>query len=134
MGIQPQPFRAGQRLKAADLQWLLDEIVRLGKMSATPPLFVDSGPSGVDYRLAIPQRYDIKLTGGGTGGKYAWTRQVPTATGTWTADSSGEVGTTTVDPAYEYNLNTTVNLSPNPVVSAWREPGSNVLWFEGGSC
>jgi hypothetical protein len=124
-------FRAGQVLTARDLNEIKAELKRLAKVTAVPPLNVSSGAGGfrMDLELRVP--FAIKVTSGGTGGKYAWTAQVPTATGTWAAGTGS--GTTSVDPAYEVNVNTTVAAN-TIILRAWRDPATNVLFFERGSC
>jgi hypothetical protein len=128
-------FQPGQRLSAKALNALVEEVRRLGQITTAPPLGHESNGGGVALWADLPARIWIKLTSGGTGGKYAWTRQKPVAGGTWAAyPGPGQSGTTGTDPAYEVNSNTTVDLSPNPVVRAWREPVTGQLLFQAGSC
>lgn len=127
-------FRAGQVLSAGALNELMTEGMRLGRITVVSPMTLVDDPSGLHFAVNLPEVMAIKLTSGGTAGKYAWTRQMAAAGGAWAAHPSGRTGTTAADPAYELNGNTTVNLSPNPVVRAWRDPVSNAVLFQSGSC
>lgn len=133
MSLRPDDFQPGERLTAAELNAIRRELQRLGTISFVPPIAGLSDGSGVGiWYTGSPDRY-VKLTSGGTGGKYAWTLQVEVAGGGWANDPGGQSGTTSVDPAWEINSNTTVVLSPAPVVPAWRD-ASGVLRFIAGSC
>lgn len=130
-----EDFRAGQRLSAAALTAMEDELRRLGQLVAASPLTVHQESSGIAITWDGLETFAIKLTAAGTGGAYAWTRQQPAASGGWTNyPGFGQSGTTTVDPAYETSGNASVNLSPNPVVPAWRDPVTNTVRFSAGSC
>jgi hypothetical protein len=134
MSFDGVDFRAGQVLSATALAVLRNELQRLGRISIVAPLLLGDDPAGLRFAVGLPEVWQVKLTSGGTGGKYAWTRQIGNTAGTWASHPSGRTGTTAADPAYEMNGNTAVNLSPNPVVRAWRDPISRALVFESGSC
>lgn len=134
MNLRPRDYSPGERLTASELNALRAEVARLGRISFVPPLGGAIEQGGVAIWYDAPWAGWVKLTSGGTGGKYAWTAQVETSGGTW-ANAPGNLnGTTSVDPAYEVNATTTVPLSPNPVVWAWRDAGSGKLLFQMGSC
>ena len=134
MTLPREEFQAGRVLSAKKLNEFFAELERLGKVAAQAPLTVADDASGLNFAVGLPERWYLKLTSGGTGGKYAWTRQIAATGGTWAAHPGGRTGTTTTDPAYESNLNASVNLSPNPVVLAWRDPVSLALIFQAGTC
>jgi hypothetical protein len=86
------------------------------------------GQSGV----AVPrQEFWILLTGGGTGGAYSWSEQVPDSGGSWVA--GGRSGTSSDDPAREVNGNDA--LATGSTLRAWaRRDHDGVLRFELGTC
>lgn len=129
-------FRAGEALKAAELIALVNELVRQGTLTVAEPLGMSDGPEGIAIWADVPWMGWIRLTGGGTGGLYAWERVVGVTGGTWDVHPSGEGGGPGADddPAFETNLNPLVPLDPQPVVEAWRDPDSNGLFFRWGSC
>jgi hypothetical protein len=133
VNLRTDDFRPGERLPAAELNAIRRELARLGNLSFVPPIdgLIDGAGVGIWY-TGSPDRY-VKLTSGGAGGKYAWTLQVEVAGGGWANDPSGQSGTTAADPAWEINSNASVNLTPNPIVPAWRD-ASGVLRFLAGSC
>lgn len=128
-------FRPEQRLSASLLNELRREVERLGKISTAPPLGHADGGAGLAFWADLPLKFWIKLTGGGTSGKYDWTRQQPGAGGTWSDyPGTGQSGTASDDPAIETSSNATISLSPEPIVLAWRDAVTNELLFEGPSC
>lgn len=124
-------FRPGQALTAKDLNAIKLELIRLGKVIAAPPLHVSDDANGFRFDLDGGIGFPIKLTSGGTGGKYAWTEQVPAASGTWTAGPRS--GTTSADPAYETNGNTTIAAN-TIILRAYRARETGELRFERGTC
>jgi len=129
----PSSFQAGQRLSADDLTSMVQEISRTGSWASGAPLAIGSGPGGFFAADSSGVKWMwIKLTGGGTSGKYAWTEQLPDDSGAW-ADGQ-DSGTTSDDPAYESNGNEDVELSPAPIVRAKREPLTNTVVFTSGIC
>lgn len=133
MNIRTDDFQPGERLSAAELNAIRRELTRLGLITFVPPMAGMSDGAGVGiWYTGASDRY-IKLTSGGAGGKYAWTLQVEVPGGGWANDPSGQSGTAASDPAWELNSNATVNLTPNPVVPAWRD-AAGVLRFIAGSC
>jgi hypothetical protein len=134
VAFTPPEFRAGLVLSARALHILATEIERLGKLDVLPPLTLADDAAGFTLGAALPERWYIKLTSHGSGSAYAWTRQIPATGGTWAAHPSGRTGTTTVDAAREVGGNDVVDLTPNPVVMAWRDPVTGVLLFQMGPC
>jgi hypothetical protein len=126
-------FKGGDVLRARSLIELVDEVKRLGKLTGTSPVHVADDPSGLNVSIDGRAGFWIKITGGGTGGKYAWSRLNATTAGTWSVDTFVS-GTTTVDPAYEAGLRTTVPITGTAIVRAWREAGTNELRFLWGAC
>lgn len=134
MNLRPEDFRAGEPLPARELNAIREEVARLGRISFVPPLGGSSDGAGVTIWHSNLWSGWVKITGGGTGGKYSWKAQVATTGGTW-ADLPGNLnGSTTVDPLYEANLNASVPLSPAPIVWASRIPETGILTFQSGSC
>jgi hypothetical protein len=133
VNLRTNDFRPGERLSAAELNAIRRELARLGNISFVPPIagMIEGVGVGIWYTGA-PDLY-VKLTSGGAGGKYAWTRQVEVTGGGWANAPGSPSGTTAADPAWEINSNASVNLSPNPIVPAWRD-ASGVLRFIAGSC
>ena len=127
-------FRSGYALTARQLNALLDEIERLGKITAAAPLSVQIGDGGIAFAAAFAEIWWLKLTSAGTGGAYAWTRQIAVTGGTFANHPDGRTGTTSADPAYEINANASVNLTTNQYVKAWREPVTLELRFQAGTC
>lgn len=126
-------FKAGQRLKAASLAALVDEVRRLSKLTATSPLAVSDDPSGFNVSIDVRGGFWIRLTGGGAGGKYAWTRILAAPGGTWT-NYAPETGTVAVDPAYEEALRTTVPIDGTARARAWRDEQTHEVRFQYGKC
>jgi hypothetical protein len=130
--MTPADFQAGQVLSAGSLNAIKAELARLGKLTAAPPLFVSADAAGVYFEFDDgSDAFPIKVTSGGTGGKYAWTEQVPAASGTWTAGTRS--GTTTSDPAWEVNMNTAVPAN-TIILHAYRVPETGDVRFERGAC
>jgi hypothetical protein len=127
-------FRAGQILSAAAMTAIAGELARQGKIVGTAPIQVSIGDAGIEITADLPEEFWIKLTSGGTSGKYAWKRVVGVEDGTWEDSPDGDTGTTSDDPAVEENQRTDVPLSPEPVVLAHRDPFSGVLFFQSGVC
>lgn len=134
MNLQPEDFRPGEPLPAREMNAIRAELRRLGQISFVPPIGGSSDGAGIAIWYTSLWSGWVKITGGGTGGKYSWKAQIATAGGTW-ADAPGNLsGTTTVDPLYEANLNASVPLSPAPIVWASRIPETGILTFQSGSC
>lgn len=70
-----------------------------------------------------------EIDSGGSGGKYAWHQVFPDEGGTFVAPSDvGYSGTTTVNPLYELNGNTSV--SAGTIVRAWRGWNTGRAWVQ----
>lgn len=135
MPFEPPDPRPGDPLSASLISQFFREVARLGRFSIAPPLEIQQDEAGIRLSLGLWMPIWIKLTSAaGTGGKYAWAQQIAVTGGTWAVHPSGRTGTTSVDPAYETNLNNSITLSPNPVVRAWRDPMSLNLHFQAGPC
>jgi hypothetical protein len=115
--------KAGQLvLDARAAQWLndlKDEIKRLGKVSAVPPLRWDEDQAGRRFSIDLPRTIHAKLSGAGPG--YGYVEQIFTP-GTGWADMTGGI---TGSNAYEYNGRTglagkVVELEYFPVANDWR--------------
>jgi len=100
-------LKPGDVLTAAYLNTLRDWVMRCQiRVANGCGLELLSGPDGDTISLAGSDPLWIKVTAHGTGGKYAWTEQVPSGEGTW---ADGErTGTTSDDPAYHANGKTDV--------------------------
>ncbi len=124
-------FKANQVLGATALRVIVEELRRCLNLTGTAPINVNANSEGFNVAIDMRSGIWIKLTGGGTGGKYAWTRIDPDTAGAW-VDNTFETGTTTSDPAYEANGNTGVPTSPPSRARAWRDPLTNELRFQWG--
>jgi hypothetical protein len=84
-------------------------------------------------RIALAERpgWWAKLTSRGAGANYAWTRQIATASGGWSDDTTLS-GTTSSDPAYEVNGNTTLTLPTR--AWAWRDHETSEVRFSMSVC
>lgn len=126
-------FMAGVPPSLDQLQALMDEIERLSSITGAAPVHVDDLAGGFAISADVEDVWWIKIGAGNGAGAYAWTRMVPTTpAGTWMNYPGSPTGTTTVDPAYELNLNTLVPL--NTIVKAWRGRNDTTLHFAMGSC
>jgi hypothetical protein len=128
-----EPMVAGQALSAKWLNYIL-KLAKAAqiKVDGASGLSQETGSGGTVIRVDVQRGFWIKLTSSGGGGKYAWTLQNETASGTFT---NGTVsGTTPSDPAWELNLNASVTLSPNPIVRAWRAHQTGEVRFQSSSC
>jgi hypothetical protein len=128
-------FRAGQILSAAAMTAIAAELRRQGLIVGTPPINIASGDAGIEISTDLPEAFWIRVTGGGTSGKYDWTRVIGEPGGTWVDHPTGESGTAVGDdPAVEANQRADVPFALNPVVPARRDPFSHVLFFMSGKC
>lgn len=131
-----EDYQVGDTLTAKDLNTITAELRRQGKWAGQQGLVnVSEDQGGFRFDANCPDDgVWIKLTSGGTGGKYAWTKVSPDGSGGWNDAAGSVTGTTTSDPAIEQNGNTTITFTPNPVVRAWRDPASGTLQFQRGAC
>jgi hypothetical protein len=119
------------------LAWLND----LRRLVLSTRIVTDAGsgltqaphPDGTAVRLNALRPFYITLTGGGAGGKYAWTEAIPIdpAADSWRAGHAS--GTTATDPAIEANLNAGITGLPRRVI-ARRDAASNELIFWTSNC
>ena len=130
-----EDFNPGDRLTHVEMNAILAELRRQGKFASSGTVLVSDDQSGYAFSANLPaDGFWIKLTSGGTGGKYAWTKVLPDGSGGWTTAPGNRSGTTSTDPAYEQNGNASITLTPNPVVRAWRDPAKNTVQFQRGAC
>lgn len=134
MPFDPDQLAAGQVLGAKVLNGFFAELERLGKVTAQSPLTLADDASGMRIGVDLGERWWVKLTGGGTGGKYAWTRQQPVAGGTWEDHAGGRTGTAADDPAVETTGKDDVATGDTAIFPAWRDPVSLALLFTAGTC
>lgn len=73
MAGQIKKVKKGDPISADDFNALIDEVMRLGKISADAPLNVINGPGGVAFSISTQRRsvFPVKLTktGGSAGNK-----------------------------------------------------------------
>jgi hypothetical protein len=98
---------------AARLNALKAEIRRLGKLTATPPLYLSDEPPGRNLSLKGNSGFYAKLSGASS--PYSFVEQVGTAGGTWAAAVGGNVGT-----ANAYEVNGVAGLA------------NDIVWLESG--
>jgi hypothetical protein len=90
---------------AAGLTQISRRLQEVYAMDAQAPLQIQKG-TGPWLLSALLDGFPAKITSGSN--PYAWTEQDPTSSGTWTNKSGGRVGTTSLQPAYEFNDSTSV--------------------------
>lgn len=116
-------IRTGFRAIDRALATWREAIERGGRITADAPLEVQVGEAGTAIRIVLPPAVWAKLTGN-AGAAYAWTEQVAAAGGGWTDGQRS--GTTSDDPAYEWNgvdsvpADTVVRLERDPSADEWR--------------
>lgn len=119
-------------LAAEHLNVLVDLANRM--MGAEPSGAVERVAGGGLYVEPCREFAAIRLTGGGTDGKYAWTRVFPISTSPWWEEVN-DSGTAVDEPAIEINATDDIDTTaPGPVVWAWREPGTRGWLFSGRTC
>lgn len=126
MGFNPAPVKAGDPIKASDVNDQNAEIVRLDQVRGGPGLEVRSGTGGRQFMAHEPERIYLKLTSTATSGAYAWKEVYHTLPNTWT--DATRTGTTTADPAYPATGSTTLTVDGR-VWEARRGPTSGVWIF-----
>lgn len=82
-------------------------------------------------RALLAREVQARITGGGSGGKYAW-QGVWGYAGHYTDLPSRISGTVAVDPAYELNGNSTI--AAGKIVTLEREPYTGKWVFQFGVC
>lgn len=107
---QLRPIRLLERgdryVRADDVNALIAELARLSGIEVEGGE-VDTTGSSLRLRVARPEQgIWAKITSGTN--PYAWTEQTPTTGGAFTNTTNGRTGTTSQDPAYELNDNSTV--------------------------
>lgn len=126
----PNP-RPGDEIEARHLALLYDALRRVAlSVAGNSGLSLDSGDHGTIIGFTGDDGFYIELTAN-SGGAYAWTEQLADGAGTWVAGYRS--GTTSTDPAYEMNGNTSIPSLPQ-IVHARRLPSSNAVVFQLGSC
>ncbi len=126
-----EEIHPGSPIKASVWEEIRRIAVRFSKFSVSYPLELVNTKGGMSLRMRDrSEEIWIKITSGGTSGKYAWTQQLPAADGTWT---DGETtGTTTTLPAIEVNGNTSV--PTNTRVLARMDPDRTTYRFVYSKC
>jgi hypothetical protein len=120
------------------VKWLLEvfgEVVRVGKFRVVAPLTIHSDEGGIRMGVDLWPPIWIRITSAGAGadsGKYAWTRVIPVPGGGWENAPDGKTGLVADDPAIEVNSNASAVLTS--IFRAWRDPVSNGLMFQAGTC
>lgn len=123
--------KPNQVIQARTINRPLEAIERLDKLSAAAPLEVNRAGGRIMIRDTTPRGRWIKITSAVSGTKYAWSEIKWSSGGTATVYSGLSSGTTTVNPAYEAQLSTTVPL--NSIV--WAEPiADGGVVFRYGAC
>src|SRR5437879_961637 len=121
-------FKAGDKLKAADLNALV-KLFRAGKLYANPPLDLKAGANGFVLSLVRPAEIWARITGMSSGA-YSWQQITPGPNGTGV--DGVMMGTTSVEPAHEWNGNTTVPTGTR--VRMRRGTESGVWLFQLAAC
>ena len=98
------PIKSGDKIYASVWDALRRIALRFVRFTVATPLQLIQTPSGYHLNIALPEEFWAKVTGGSN--PYAWTEQIPVASGGWTAGT--RTGTTTTNSAYEVNNNTGV--------------------------
>lgn len=124
IGINPEVDAAIERWAEATERGLA--------LSAEQPLELTINRTGSSLRLALPERAVARITGGGTGGIHAWSEQMETTGGGHADLPGGRTGTTSADPAYEWNGNEEV--AAGTIVEIEREPDTREWRFAAGTC
>lgn len=130
------PFQPG-KLTLEQMQLLRTLANKVNKL-VSGNIQVDQQEHNIGLTLPkIPRaRFVIRLDSKGTGadaGKYAWTAvSASDSAPFWEIlDASGTIAD---DPALELNLNDGIDLTSPVYVPAWREPGTDEVRFQLGSC
>ena len=125
-----KPFVKGERLSASKMNALLRAIERFEKISSDGGIDVVATGNGYCITNTRIPPFWAKITGGTN--PYSWTRQQRLPNNTYVDDSSGMSGTTSVDPAYEWNGITTV--PTGKIVELIVEPGTGQRVFQLETC
>lgn len=124
--FNPPPARAGEPILADHANAIL-EVRDACAINVAPPLARLA--DGTIYLPEEPPTW-VKITGGGTGGKYSGTEQIPTSSGGW-ADGPRAWDTTT-NLLVEANGSTTVPTGTSRRVLAFK--GKYFWYFQYGPC
>lgn len=126
MSVLKPVFHEGDVLSADSLNQLVTWCAQ-GKLRFGRGFVVHNGVVAIAARPG----WWAKITSRGTGANHAWIRQIATAGGGWSDDSTLS-GTTTADPAYEANGVTTLSLPTR--VWAWRDQETSEVRFSQSQC
>jgi hypothetical protein len=135
MPLNPESPKIGDPLSAKWLNAIFREVGRLGNIKVVAPLYIHRGDGGIVLGINLWLPIWIQITAAGTAGnagKYSWKRVIPVSGGTWEDAPDGKTGTITDDPAIESGANAAVVI--NRIVRAWRDPVSESLLFQAGTC
>jgi hypothetical protein len=126
--IDPPPKR--RRPLKAWLNQLRDLAVQASGFDAEAPLALQRTPAGWVLRLIQSPEFTARITGAPSGTAYPWQAVYPTAGGSWSDDASTISGTTTHDPAFEFNGNTQVPVGTRVLLRVYK----NEKRFQLGLC
>lgn len=128
MPFNPDAVKAGDPIRAADVNAQNDEIRRLGQVRCGAGLDARSGAGGLQVALVSPEVIYLKLTStAGTNNAYAWKEVYHQAPNTWT--DATRTGSTSTDPAYPISGDATLSVD-GKVWEARRGPTSGQWLFE----
>lgn len=125
---QPR-WKPGDGVRAEQLNQGSEAIDRLNNLSVDSSHgleLIETGSAKILVQRETRRIY-VKITSGGTAGKYGGQEQIPSTSGTFA--SHGRTFDATTYPLYELNLSTTVSTSTDLIVEAWYQ-GFN-WWFVG---
>lgn len=104
-------YEQGDKQSAAELNRLANELARLGKIAAVPPLKIRSDGTGLTFYSDDEDFWaliDKSTSAGGTNNSavsYGFQEVFPVGDGTFTIRNGGRRGYTDSNPAYEVNGN-----------------------------
>jgi hypothetical protein len=98
------PNRRGARLTHEQVEQITQDLIT--HLTASPPLQLTRGGSGINLRLDYEFAFLAKITSGTQ--PYAWSEVVATTNGTFVTPAVSRSGTTSVNEAWELNGNATV--------------------------
>jgi hypothetical protein len=135
MPLNPESPKIGDPLSAKWLNAIFREVGRLGNIKVVAPLQINRGDGGIVLSIDLWLPIWIQITAVGTAGnsgKYSWKRVISVSGGTWEDAPDGKTGAITDDPAIEVSSNASVVITK--IVRAWRDPVSESLLFQAGTC
>lgn len=131
-GAKGKPWQSGDELSAERLERLREDVERSAGIPSGTGMDGISFSGGTAAAIRPAPEFWIRLTGGGTGGKYAWTETIAIEDGNWI--NGPKTGTVSEDPAVEINGTAGLATDGTTRALAWRLPGSSRLIFQLGAC